>query len=381
VKIRNGQLAYCTNIHPANTWAETMGVLETKVLAVRDQLGREPHDPPFAIGLRLGGRAATELLQADHLACFGDWLARTNTCVFTINGFPHGDFHGARVKEQAFLPDWSNPTRVGYTRDLFRILAALLPVGGEGSVSTLPGAHKSFQADESVVRRHLTDMAQWLEDLSQHHGLDLHLGLEPEPFGMIENTAECLEFFERLADDSPDADVLLRRIGINYDACHFAIQHESADEALDALATSGIRISKIHLSNAIRIDPRDPDAIAALRAFDEPVYFHQVVARRADGSLQRFADLLAFLQSGITADFDDARVHFHIPLGAMPEAPLQSTIDHTTDVLRWTARHPEACHHYEIETYTWSVLPDALRQPLVQQIAGEYRWVLAQCSE
>lgn len=381
MKIRHGQLAYCTNIHPANTWAETMGVLETTVLEVRDELQREADGSPFAIGLRLGARAAAELLQADHLARFGDWLARTNTCVFTINGFPHGDFHGARVKERAFLPDWSDPARVGYTRDLFRILAALLPAGGEGSVSTLPGSHKSLQADESVVRGHLAEMAQWLEALSHHHGLDLHLGLEPEPFGMIENTAECLAFFERLADDSPDAGVLLRRIGINYDACHFAIQHERADDALDALASLGIRLSKIHLSNAIRIDPRDPDAIAALRAFDEPVYFHQVVARRPDGSLQRFADLPEFLQSGITADFEDARVHFHIPLGAMPAAPLQSTIDHTADVLRWSGLHRDTCRHYEIETYTWSVLPDALRQPLVQQIAGEYRWALAQCAE
>jgi hypothetical protein len=31
-----------------------------------------------------------------------------------------------------------------------------------------------------------------------------------------------------------------------------------------------------------------------------------------------------------------------------------------------------------IETYTWGVLPDGLRRPVEEQIAGEYAWVLSQ---
>lgn len=378
MKIRHGQLAYCTNIHAAANWADTMEVLESKVLAVRDELRDVAADGPFAIGLRLGARAAAELNNPARLNAFKQWLAETNTCVFTINGFPYGDFHGDRVKENAFIPDWSDPERVRYTQDLFHILATLLPEGGEGSVSTLPGSHKSFGADESLIRRHLTEMAAWLEELSQRTGNDLHLGLEPEPFGMIENTDESISFFERLANEADDPELLLRRIGINYDACHFAIQHEQAPDALNALTSSGIRISKIHLSNAIRIDPRDTRALEVLYAFDEPVYFHQVVARRENGSLERFADLPEFLKSGEACDFEDARVHFHIPLGATPDAPLDSTIDHAADVIAWTSRHPGACRHYEIETYTWSVLPEPMKQPIVSQIADEYRWVLDQ---
>ncbi len=378
MKIRHGQLAYCTNIHAAANWAETMEVLKSKVLAVRDELRDESVGRPFAIGLRLGVRAAAELKNPTRLNAFKQWLAETNTCVFTINGFPYGNFHGARVKENVFIPDWSDPERARYTRDLFHILAALLPAGGEGSVSTLPGSHKSFGADESLIREHLTDMALWLEELSQRSGNDLHLGLEPEPFGMIENTDESISFFERLADEADDPELLFRRIGINYDACHFAIQHEQASDALKALTSSGIRISKIHLSNAIRIDPSDTRTVEALNAFDEPVYFHQVVARRKNGSLERFADLPDFLKSGKAGDFEDARVHFHIPLGATPEPPLGSTIDHAADVIAWTVRHPDVCRHYEIETYTWSVLPEPLKQPIVRQIADEYRWVLHQ---
>ena len=38
--------------------------------------------------------------------------------------------------------------------------------------------------------------------------------------------------------------------------------------------------------------------------------------------------------------------------------------------------NPDACRHYEIETYTWGVLPAGLQRPVEEQIAGEYRWVI-----
>jgi hypothetical protein len=46
-------------------------------------------------------------------------------------------------------------------------------------------------------------------------------------------------------------------------------------------------------------------------------------------------------------------------------------------VLSWRSAHPDACQHYEIETYTWGVLPAGLQRPVEEQIAGEYEWVLA----
>ena len=71
------------------------------------------------------------------------------------------------------------------------------------------------------------------------------------------------------------------------------------------------------------------------------------------------------------------RVHFHIPLDAEPESPLRSTRSQTLEVLKWRRENPDACHHYEIETYTWAVLPGSLQRPVEQQVAAEYRWVLA----
>ncbi|MGC4016790.1 MAG: metabolite traffic protein EboE [Luteolibacter sp.] len=379
MRFGSGHLAYCTNIHPAESWADTFTAISTHTMAVRDAVGSK--DQPYAIGLRLAARAAQELLEGTHLEDFKRWLASENAYVFTINGFPYGDFHTTRVKERVFQPDWTTRERLDYTKNLFNILAAILPEGVDGSVSTLPGSHKTFHAEETPIFAHLEELALFLDDLSDRTGHDLHLGLEPEPLGHFENTGETLRFFERMKTVSPDPARLLRRLGINYDACHFALQYEDARTSLDALVAAGLRISKIHLSSAVALDPRNPEAVTALAAFDEPIYFHQVLAREPDGSIQRFVDLpdaLAALQADGTAA-EEWRVHFHIPLDAEPVPPLRSTHQQVRDVLAWRRDHPDTCTHYEIETYTWGVLPQSLHRPVVEQIAAEYRWVLGEC--
>jgi len=371
LKFGASHLSYCTNIHPAETWEETREMLQSRVPAVRDLVaGGEP----FGIGLRLSALAAAELLEEDRLARFKDWLDETNTYVFTINGFPYGSFHGTRVKERVFQPDWTERARLDYTKDLFRILAAIARPETAASVSTLPGSHKTFGADESLIRRNLIELADWLENLAAETGHDFHLGLEPEPLGHFENTAETVAFFERLHAGAADLEAIRRRIGVNYDACHFALQYEDAGDSLDRMAAAGIRISKIHLSSALAFDPRDAAALEAIRAFDEPVYFHQVIARDDAGGIRRFIDLPDFLAAETSA-LTEARVHFHIPLDAEPAPPLRSTRGHAREVLEWRKNHPQACRHYEIETYTWSVLPAEMQRPVEQQIAGEYRWV------
>ncbi len=379
-------LAYCTNIHPAESWLETLRALDTHVMAVRDRLlqsGDQPADKPYPIGLRLSAVAARELLTGDNLAYFKDWLAEKNSYVFTINGFPYGSFHGTRVKEKVFQPDWTTPERLEYTKQLFQILAEIAPKSSGGSVSTLPGSHKTFQADEKPILENLSNLAFFIDDLSQKHQIDLHLGLEPEPLGHFENTAETLAFFDRLHSHAKSPAILEKRIGLNFDSCHFAVEFDKATPSLDHISAAGIRLSKIHLSNALSLDPRDPAAIEAIRSFDEPTYFHQVIARRPDSSLRRFADLPPFLEAldygEISAsDFNEARVHFHIPLDAAPAPPLKSTGFHVRETLEWCKKHPNTCHHFEIETYTWGVLPENLQRPVEQQIASEYRWVLDQ---
>lgn len=377
MRFAHGHLAYCTNIHPAESWAETFGAISTHTLRVRDLVAG--NGEAFAIGLRLSARAARELLAGDQLQRFKEWLARENTYVFTINGFPYGDFHGTRVKEKVYQPDWSDPARIEYTKELFTIVSELVPAGIDGSVSTLPGSFKAFKADERLIRKNLIGMAEFIDALSEVSGRDLHLGLEPEPLGHFENTEETLRFFDRLLEDADDHEQIKRRIGINYDCCHFALEYEDSRSSLAVLRAEGLRISKIHLSAALALDPREDGATEAIRSFDEPTYLHQVIERHPDGRLSRHTDLpdgLAAHAAG--SDAEQWRIHFHIPLDRDPDPPLRSTRIQAEETLRICSDDPAICSHFEIETYTWSVFPESMQRPVEDQIAAEYRWVLDQ---
>ena len=378
-------LAYCTNIHPAESWEETLAVLKTDVLAVRDRVLRSasPVTPPrrFGIGLRLSARAATELLAGPHLSGFKSWLAAENCYIFTINGFPYGAFHGTRVKEDVYRPDWTTGERLAYTNTLFTILSKLVPDGTEGSVSTLPGSFKAFEADEAGIFANLEACARHIESLAVQTDRDLHLGLEPEPLGHFENTEETLAFFARLLAQADDPELIRRRIGINYDTCHFALEFDQCASSLDAFRSAGLRISKVHLSSALSFNPADPNTLDAITAFDEPTYLHQVITRGKDGHLARFTDLPDFLSplNSVRPSPNppgEGRIHFHIPLYADPAAPLSSTKQHVLDLLAYRRTHPGFCSHFEIETYTWGVLPEALQLPVVDQIAQEYAWTM-----
>src|SRR5436309_10473507 len=101
MKLNHGlHLAYCTNIHRGETWGETFDALKRYTLAVRDRVSPSR---PYAIGLRLSQRAATELNEPPVIRSFQKWLAENHCYVFTINGFPFGRFHGGRVKEYVYL--------------------------------------------------------------------------------------------------------------------------------------------------------------------------------------------------------------------------------------------------------------------------------------
>ncbi|MEC7638773.1 MAG: hypothetical protein VX848_07240, partial [Verrucomicrobiota bacterium] len=129
MQIKNGiHLAYCTNIHRGEGWNETFHGLNEYTLKVKEKVSQSD---PFAIGLRLGYKAALELSEtgSGNLDEFIKWLDHNNCYIFSINGFPYGQFHGSRVKEQVYSPDWTFDSRVEYTNLLFDILAKILPSG------------------------------------------------------------------------------------------------------------------------------------------------------------------------------------------------------------------------------------------------------------
>ncbi len=134
-----GHLTYCTNIHSGESWPDHFEQLRRFIPAVKAEVSP---DKPFGIGLRLSNLASLELSKAPALEAFRQWLKENDCYVFTMNGFPYGGFHHERVKDEVHTPDWSTAERAAYTSRLFRILAALLPEGMEGGISTSPLSYK-----------------------------------------------------------------------------------------------------------------------------------------------------------------------------------------------------------------------------------------------
>jgi hypothetical protein len=287
------------------------------------------------------------------------------------------------VKEQVYAPDWTTRERLDYTNLLFDLLAQIVPAGMDGSVSTVPVSFKGFNLDERGARAARTNLwrcVDHLEQLTRRTGRKLHLGLEPEPCCFLETTGETIAFFEQLRADRPGDLRLDEHLGINYDCCHLAVEFEAPGEALQRLRRAGIKISKIHLSNALKVHPT-PEVRAALKAFADDIYFHQTIERRPDGGIIRFGDLDEALDTSATATPQyelEWRIHFHIPLHARPTALFDTTADHLLGVLDEVKRAPSLCSHFEMETYTWEVMPAEMKKRnVVDQLVGEYEWTLA----
>ncbi len=388
MKLKHGaHLAYCTNVHRGQSWDETFASLQTYTLAVRRLVCPRR---PFAIGLRLGNQASNQLVQKRTLSTFKKWLEKNNCFIFSVNGFPYGHFHGHFVKEKVYLPDWASPTRLVYTNRLFVLLTELVPDGSEGSVSTRPGSYTEFvksDAHAKAIRRTPWRCVEHISRLSERTGKKLHLGLEPEPLCLLENSAETLALFAQLRDEHKNDPRLGEFLGVNYDCCHFAVEYEEPQTALAAFQKAGIKISKLHLSSALKTTSATPEALAALKKFSDDVYLHQVIARDAKGKLTFYKDLPKALAKKSklktkNSKFPEWRIHFHVPLHAPAVPPFQNTNDHLLGVLDWLAKNPKACSHLEMETYTWEVLPPELKsRTVVKQIAAEYEWVLARLAE
>jgi sugar phosphate isomerase/epimerase len=383
-------LTYCSNIHPGESWAEVRANIERYFPAVRDRVAPEAM---FGIGLRLSARAARELGSGNALAEFREFLARKKLYVFTINGFPYGPFHGTRVKEEVYLPDWRDEERLRYTDELAELLVQLLPDGVEGSISTVPGAFKPAMQGGADIERIAANMVRHvakLVEIKRRSGRHIALAIEPEPHCFLETVDESVRFFQghlfsadavrRLGeltglDRKTAAKALRDHIGLCLDLCHAAVEFEDPAGCIRALQDAGIRVTKLQISAGLRLPELTPDAVNALKQFDDPVYLHQVVEQGPAG-IRRYADLPEALATATgKADGREWRVHCHVPIFMDNLGAFSSTRSFISEVLGIHRLHPVSAH-LEVETYTWNVLPEHLRVGGMEQaIARELNWV------
>ncbi|HMG54794.1 MAG TPA: metabolite traffic protein EboE [Kofleriaceae bacterium] len=367
MKLGGAHLTYCTNIHPGESWAEVEANLVRHVAQVK---ARVSPDAPFGVGLRLSARAARELA-AGALPALRRLLADHALYVFTINGFPYGTFHGAPVKDSVYRPDWLEPERVAYTDLLADLLAELLPDGVDGTISTVPGCFRSRGGDDALpaIADNLRRSADHLARIEAATGVRITLAIEPEPCCVIETIDQAIALFtDHLRGAGP-------HLGLCLDACHAAVEYEDLPAALARLRAAGVPVAKLQLSAGLRLAPVDAAGRRAVARFADPVYLHQVVARRG-GELARYVDLPDALADPTPAD--EWRVHCHVPIVRAELGAFASTQDSLAELLALHRRDPISSH-LEVETYTWDVLPPELRDaPIADAVANELRWVIDQ---
>ncbi|MEV5890345.1 metabolite traffic protein EboE [Nonomuraea fuscirosea] len=343
-------LGYCTNVHPAEDFDGIIAQLDAYAVPIRTALGAGV----LGLGLWLAAPVAAELT-ADpaRLRKLRRELDVRGMEVVTLNGFPYRSFHDPVVKHAVYHPDWTTPDRLAYTLDLARVLAGLLPDdAARGSVSTLPLAWREpwHTAMADAAARHLDELAAGLAAVESATGRTVRVGFEPEPGCVVETTAQAVTHL---------AGADTERLGLCLDLAHLACAWEQPSAALKALRAAGLPVVKVQLSAAL--ESADP---AALREYAEPRFLHQTRTPAGDAA----DDLDEALDRRLPAPW---RVHYHVPLHADPAPPLTTTIPVLREALSELAGGPEPlCDHYDVETYTWSVLPPALRPATAAGLAA-----------
>ncbi len=381
-------LGYCGNVHPASGYAQVLENLQRYALAAKAVVC--PGEA-MGVGLWLPADTAREIVGQGQVAHMREWLGERGLCVFTINGFPQADFHGAVVKHRVYEPGWADARRMQYTLDLVEILSGLLGAGAEGeregSISTVP---IGWGRDDRVLAgacSRLVSVVERLEQLEKDTGRLIHLDLEPEPGCRLATSADVVELFTQHLDPLGNAERTRRYLRVCHDVCHAAVMFEEQADALRAYESAGIAVGKVQLSSAldVRFDRMGAgeraEALAQLGRFAEDRYLHQTVVQLCDGATRFYEDLpQALAERGRDqSPVGHWRVHFHVPLfldriGAL--GTTQDSVGEFIGLLTHGDSGARRTRHYEIETYAWSVLPGGVVEGgIAQGMAREVEWV------
>jgi len=368
------QVTYCTNVHPGESLLDLHSVLGNEVASVSSHYKLRP----FGAGLRLGNSVVRALLDdSREEANLIELCEKNQYSIFTVNGFPYGNFDEGIIKAEVYEPGWQDPERVRYTLDLGRLLARL-PGPKRRTISTVAGGFgphtKSHEVRQSIAAN-LMEAAEGLAQIAADTGVEIRLCLEPEPWTTLETTDDVIDFWDRYLRHPKE--LTETHLGICYDCCHQALHFEDPARSIKRLDEAGISIGKIQVSSALHIDdPSNLEARQALQAFAEPRFLHQVVARTETG-------LLKALDLPSLNDADEEwlaaaawRCHFHVPIWWTGSGHLSTTKAQWEGAVL-AAKGLDDPPHLEIETYTWSVIPQAERQAmrdghLVDSIRAEY---------
>lgn len=353
-------LGYCTNVHRGDRFQDVIETVASYSKNIRGLIS-----DPVGLGLWLSDQASREV----DLEKLRDVLEESETTVFTMNGFPYSNFHKDIVHHDVYQPNWTDDRRLDYTLRLAQILSELIDEGSDAGISTLPLGWNSDDFSNEDAAAMLKKCIDQLEEIEQQSGRCIHIDLETEPGCRLQRASELGTFINQHFGDSERA---RRYIRVCHDTCHGAVMHESAEEAVSHYNNAGLVIGKVQLSSAIEVDfnaQHDPDVINDIHSIAEPRYLHQTTIVEGDQIQfnENLTDVSLDNPSGLW------RIHFHVPIHLPQLGSLRTTqhdLERSIPILKQAGTTA-----WEVETYTWSVIPTVLRQDeLITSIAKELAW-------
>ena len=372
------QVGYCTNVHAGRDLPSVLENLANHCLPIRKLVAL---DQPLCVGLWFSEVSAAQAMQSEQLARLKNKLAEFQLVPFTLNGFPQGDFHSQVVKHRVYKPTWWQQERLDYTLNLIQLLDQILPPGQIGSISTLPIAWGSPEPTRDQLRQaatQLVEVARVLHKLFEHTWRKIVLAIEPEPGCYLTDSASFRTFYNQFLRSGELPTGTSKIVGdyltLCHDVCHAAVMYEDQKQELQQLKNDEIAIGKVQVSSAIQVEwetmsvPERNEAFNQLRGFAEDRYLHQTNRKNGTKSKSELVEDLPIALSSVLTPADllgQWRIHFHVPIYLQQFGLIRSTQNEITkllDILSGPASQlPEFTGHFEVETYAWGVLPEAMR--------------------
>ncbi len=392
-------LTYCLNVHPSFTLDQIKSSIERYTLPLKERVAP---DQKLGLGLRFSLPTVDDLRKNEKkFNEFVSFLHENDLYVFTLNAFPAGEFQNSSVKEDVYRPTWLEEDRVRFTKWAGEILSRLLPEDIQtGTVSTLPGTFREWGNSEATWEHVMGNMLRVVyqyKKLEEETGKRIVMCIEPEPFCTFERTRDIVTFFEEYlfqkgveqyreafgfsAEESRN--MIRRHTGVCIDTSHLAVCYDDITEAIDRFRDLDITVGKVQISCApVLLSPdAKPEGRRTFLDMDETQFLHQTFGRDGNGQLHSVKDLSALKGDRLEEwkTFSEWRTHFHVPVFLEKFGDIHTTQEVLVQAVDYSFKN-NLCSHFEIETYSWNVLPISTRKSLnitnlVDVLENEFNWV------
>lgn len=381
-------LTYCSNIFKEKTWKNLFCKLKIYITNLK-VFFRKKH---IGLSLCISNSLANEIKKTDILLNLISWLKKNRLYISSINGFVYQTFHQKNIKERIYLPDWTSKKRLIFTQNLIKILKTVIKKNHDGSISTLPISYKAWTKENHKhyilykTSKHLSILLELLINIKKQQQNIIHLDIEPEPQCLIETYKEIKTFFEHwlipicekyLTPKYPKHTLkthVYKHIQICYDICHFSVNFENHQKILTSIKKSKIKIGKIQISSALKINLNNKNKhqqLKTLLTLQSSPFLHQTTEKNGN-KIKKYPDIKHILNTFKEKKHGELRIHCHISIHEKIYKNIETTCEETQNTLKSFLQKLHI-KHIEIETYTHNIIYE---DNPIDTIIKEYTWTI-----